>query len=217
MHPEQEISIRPYREIYKAQVRNIAIDTAFMGEPGGIFWDDSEILADCLTGYYLQFEPESTFVAGSSDKIIGYLLGCTDTKRYNRIFNRQILPRIILNSLCGGALLKANSLRFAYHSLISLARGEFKRPDFSQEFPAHLHINIETQFRAKGIGTRLMEVFFNYIKDKSIKGIQAWTFSKRGNSLFKNLDFKLVYKQRVTYFDYLLQDQLFLSCWGKKL
>jgi hypothetical protein len=127
------------------------------------------------------------------------------------------MPRLILKSLCRGLLFKADTQRFIYYSLRSLARGEFRRPDFSRQYPAHLHINIALEFRKKGIGTQLAEIFLNYLKIKRIKGLHAWTMTEAGKSLFRSLGFALLYNQRVTYFDYILKRELFLSCFGKRI
>lgn len=212
-----EISIRPYKKIDKAGLRKISIETVFMGDSGQMFWDDKEILADWLTHYYLEFEPESSFIAEYQNKIVGYLMGCLNTKRYHKILNQRTVPLLFLKSLCRGMFLKVKVWRFIYYSLRSFLRREFRRPDFSLEYPAHLHINIEAQFRKRGIGTRLIEVFFSYLRSKGIKGLHAWTMTEGGKNLFKSLGFNLLYSQKVTYFDYILNKELSLSCWGKKI
>jgi ribosomal protein S18 acetylase RimI-like enzyme len=217
MSSEDEIKIRPYKPTDKKEVRIIAVETAFMGNSGEVFFTDREILADGLTGYYLNFEPQSSFVAESQNKIAGYLLGCLSTKRYQRIFNYGILPRLILRSLCRGLLFQVKIQRFIYYALRSWLRGEFSRPDFSLEYPAHLHINIAAPFRNHGIGTKLVELFFNYLKKNGVSGLHAWTMAEGGKHFFRNLGFNLLYDQKVTYFDYLLRRELRLNCFGKKI
>lgn len=212
-----EVNVRSYKETDKAGVRRISIETAFIGKSGEVFCNDQEILADWLTYYYLEFEPESSFVVEYQTKIVGYLTGCLNTKRYYNIFNQKILPWLILKSLCRGLLFKIKTLRFIYYSLVSLLRGEFKRPEFSSEYPAHLHINIEARFRNRGIGTRLIEVFLNYLRGKGIQGVHAWTITEGGKNLFRGRGFNLIYNRKVTYFDYMLNRELYLSCFGKEI
>ncbi|MCX5711903.1 MAG: GNAT family N-acetyltransferase [Candidatus Omnitrophica bacterium] len=217
MAQNNEITVRFYKKEDKDIVRDIAVDTAFLGKSGEIFLPDRQVLADMLTAYYLDYEPESVLVAEYSGKVVGYLMGCVDTLKSHRITDKNIMPVVIRKGLRRGLLLKIRTLRFAYFSLRSLIRKEFSRPDFNQDYPAHFHINISEGFRGKGAGHRLLEAFCAYLKGKNIKGACAWTFTEGGRKLFSSCGFNELYCRGVTYFDYLLEDKLFLSCWGRKL
>ncbi len=82
--------IRPYQGKDREAIRKIAFDTAFMGEPAEVFFTDQEVLADILTDYFTDHEPESLFVAESGGAIVGYLLGAKDSARVSRIFIKII-------------------------------------------------------------------------------------------------------------------------------
>ncbi len=217
MAEEREVIIRLYRREDKNRVRNIAVDTAFLGNSGEIFLPDREVLGDMSAAYYLDYEPESVFVAECAGKVIGYIMGCVDTATSHRITDKNIMPGVIWKGLCRGLLFRLEILHLAYFSLRSLVRKEFRRPDFNQDYPAHFHINIAEGFRGKGIGRKLLDAFCAYLKEKNIKGVCAWTFTEGGRKLFFSCGFSELYNQQVTYFDYLLDKKLFVSCWGRKL
>ncbi|MFA6349319.1 MAG: hypothetical protein WCY12_00125 [Candidatus Omnitrophota bacterium] len=217
MNEELKVDIRPYRQEDKGSVRDIAVDTAFFGNSGEIFLPDREVLGDMLTAYYLDYEPESVFVAEQDSQVVGYIMGCVDTVKSHSVIDKNIMPGIIRKGLLRGLLFKSRTLSFAFFSLRSLIRREFRRPDFSQEYPAHFHINIADGFRGKGLGRKLLDAFCFYLENKNIRGVCAWTFSEGGKKLFSSAGFSLLYNQKVTYFDYLLRKELFLNCWGKKL
>lgn len=217
MAQEPEVIIRPYKQEDKNIVRDIAVDTAFLGKSGEFFLPDRQILADMLTGYYLDYEPESVFVAQGLSRVVGYIMGCVDSVKSHRVIDKNIMPKIIRKGILRGLLFKAGTLRFAFFSLRSLIRGEFRRPDFNKDYPAHFHINIADGFRGKGIGGKLLGAFCSYLKEKNIKGVCAWTFTGAGTKLFSSCGFNQLYSQKVTYFDYLLDKELFVSCWGKKI
>src|SRR3989338_7986716 len=146
----QDITIRPFKSTDRDRIRKISCDTAFMGEPLERFFDDRETFADIATSYYTEYEPESLFVAEYENSIVGYLTGCKDTRRFKRIFYWRILPRAALISFSRGTLFRKKTLKLIRSLLRSYWRGELRRPDYYQEFPAHLHINVQDSYRQLG-------------------------------------------------------------------
>lgn len=69
------IFIRKFNNCDRKDIRRISCDTAFLEESRKVFFDDDEILADALTLYFTDYEPDSCFVAVKNDKIIGYIKG----------------------------------------------------------------------------------------------------------------------------------------------
>jgi hypothetical protein len=70
------IEARPYRSQDREAVRQICADTGFLGQPIDPVFEDRELFADYLTGYYLRFEPQSTLVCETDGQVVGYLMGC---------------------------------------------------------------------------------------------------------------------------------------------
>jgi GNAT superfamily N-acetyltransferase len=213
----QDIIIRPYDARDRQEVRRICCDTAFMGDMLENFFDDREIFADFAISYYTDYEPQSLFVAENSGGIVGYIAGCCDTLRYKRILEGRILPKTILKILSRGLIVKLKTRVFLLNCLKSLMRGEFNRPVFLNEYPAHLHINITDNVRRLGVGFRLMDKLLEYFRENKITGVQLSSISKIGQSFFSKLNFAVLYSRRMTYFDYLVKEPVYLACFGKKL
>jgi len=76
-----EIVIRPYEADDRAGVRNVCYETGFMGEPVDWLWRDRESFSDMFSGYWTDREPGSASVADLDGEIVGYLLGCADSRR----------------------------------------------------------------------------------------------------------------------------------------
>src|SRR5215469_1261694 len=70
------LRLRPYLPSDRPAVRQICADTGFLGQPIDPVFEDRELFADYLTGYYLRFEPESTLVCEIDGEVVGYLMGC---------------------------------------------------------------------------------------------------------------------------------------------
>jgi len=214
----EEILIRHYQRGDRSLLRKIAWDTAFIGEPADTFFNDREILADFLTRYYTDYEPGSCFVAQNPEgRVVGYLTGAKDTGVLERAFQAKILPGLLRRTLLSKAFLKKKTLAFIFHFSVSFLRGEFKMPDFRSEYPATLHINIEEKSRHLKIGSRLIAAYLDYLTGEKIPGVSMATMSGEAGDFFIRQGFSLLYKGNRSYFRYLLQKDIPIYIYGKKL
>ncbi len=155
----EDIVIRKYKREDRQAVRDIAWETAFMGKPASVFFSDREIFADFLTLYFTDYEPESCFVAESKGNVIGYLIGAENETRLKKNFVFKIIPKLFIKAIARGVLLKKKNSRYLKNCFNSFLKGEFRDPDFSEEYPAILHINIIESLRKSGIGSKLVSSF----------------------------------------------------------
>lgn len=209
--------IRQYRKRDRQYIRDIAWDTAFIGEPASAFFSDKEILADFLTRYFTDYEPESCFVAEANGRVIGYLIGTKDTALLNRIFQFKIIPRLLIKGIINRVFLKKKNLIFFSWCLLSLLKGEFRTPSFYKSYPATLHINLKPGFRRMRIGSRLITVYLSYLAKKGIAGVSLATISEQGGQFFKAQGFNLLYQGTRSYFRYILHKNILLYIFGKQL
>jgi len=185
-------------------IRTLACDTAFSGEPVEKFFDGREIIADILTLYYTEYEKESIFIAEVEGKKAGYLIGCKNIRRYKRILITKVLPFLLLKSLIKPRLIyRKKNILFFFNCAVSFFKKEFFFPDFSNEYPATLHINVDIRYRNKGIGGKLISEYINHLKKMRIKGIHITTFSPSAVRFFEKNGFTVLYKKKITCFKYL--------------
>ena len=57
-------------------MRRICADTGFLGQPIDPIFEDRELFADYVTGYYTRFEPDAMLVCELRGEVKGYLMGC---------------------------------------------------------------------------------------------------------------------------------------------
>jgi len=214
----KEIVIRKYKKNDKASVREIACDTAFMGEPAEKFFIGREFLADFLTLYHTDYEPQSTFIAEKGGKVIGYLSGAKNEKRMDLIFIFKVFPKAALKLIFKGYIFNKNNFLFILFSIYSFLRGEFYNPAFIQkDYPAVLHINVDKNFRSLGIGEKLIEAYLNYLKKEKIKGVHLTTQSEKSFKFFEKAGFKILYETKRSYFKHILKKSIKYYYYGKKL
>jgi ribosomal protein S18 acetylase RimI-like enzyme len=168
-------AIRPYRPGDRARVREIAFRTGYMGEPADWLWGDLESFADLLTPWYTDREPESLFVAELGDSVVGYLMGCTDSRRAfgaARAAVRSLFKR--------GAFLRPGVAGFLWRSTFDVLR-DGGAPDESlldPRWPAHLHINLLPEARGLGAGGALMRAWLDRLRELGSAGVHLGTFAE---------------------------------------
>ncbi len=213
----EEIIIRRYKDQDRSFIRNIAWDTAFIGDSASIFFSSKDILADFLTSYFTDYEPESCFVAEHGGKVVGYLIGAKSVRKLNRIFQLKILLRLLGRFIFKGVLFKKKDTVFILNCLMSLLRQEFKMPDFLNDYPATLHINLDKDWRNLHAGSRLISAYLDYLTEEQIKGVHLATMSSNAAEFFKKQGFVLLYEGKRSYYRYLLHKDIPIYILGKKL
>jgi GNAT superfamily N-acetyltransferase len=213
--PPGEIRIRPYQPPDRDAVRKIAYETSFLERPGS-FVRDQGLVADLLT-YYADYEPESCFVAVRGSGIAGYIMGTKDSRKMERIFYRRILPCLMFKAFMRGLFFQPAFLRFFWNFLKGFLKGEFRIPDYSREYPALLHINLDRNYRDAGVGSRLIRHFEQYLQGGRVKGVHLGTMSERARGFFLKNAYQVLRQSRRSYLRYRLGEDVCFYILGKRL
>lgn len=171
--------IRLYETSDRAAVRRICCDTADRGEPLENFFPDRELIADLVTRYYTDFEPESSWVADADGQVVGYVNGCLDSRRHRQVMVWRIGPAAVLRAITRGTLWRHETWRLLQGMLRSWWTGGSRRGTWLDSFPAHVHVNIDRAFRGQRAGERLFGEFLTHAKAAGVAGIHA---SVRGDN-----------------------------------
>ena len=160
------IIVRPYEPRDRAAVREICCDTADGGEPVERFFPDRDVFADVLTRYYTDFAPATTWVAEQAGRVVGYLTGCMDTRRFLRTMALRIVPAALVKALVHGSL---------WHKFVrqNLRRPHSQRQSLLAEYPAHFHLNLRAGGRGQGTGRQLLEKFLEEARQAGVPGLHA--------------------------------------------
>lgn len=213
----QELTVRHYRPQDRPFVRRIAWETALLGESAQAFFDGEEPFSDFLTLYFTDYEPQSCFVAQSGSEVAGYLLGARNTAVLERAFRDKILFPLLFKAAAKGVFFKKKNLVFFFNLFKSLLRKEFRAPDFSREYPATLHINLQRPYRHSGAGSRLISAYLGYLAEKGVSGVHLATMSEAAAGFFQKQGFGLLYKGRRSYLRHILRRDIPLYIYGKKI
>src|SRR5262249_32310733 len=136
-------------------VRTLCCETGNGGNPiDRARWP---LFGDLWIGPYQRLVPTWTYVAEADGRVVGYLTGCPDTAAFRRARRLRVtLPLLVRIAL--GRYGWTPDARRTVRLALGLGRGVESRlapsmpAGFAHTYPAHLHMNVDAEYRRQGIG-----------------------------------------------------------------
>lgn len=193
-------TIHKYAPEHREGVRRICCDTGFLGNPVDELFEDRELFADFFTRYYLDYEPESTWVAMADGEVIGYLMGCR-RDRYHNLVNAWLSVGLALRGAFKVATgrYQPHSRRFLGWAVTNGWREIPKAPAES----AHFHFNVHAAWRNRGVAARMLFPFLDYLKENRVRrvcGQMVLPPDRRPPRVFERYGWKVYDTAEVTKF-----------------
>jgi ribosomal protein S18 acetylase RimI-like enzyme len=198
-------------------VREISVQSSIFGEYIEQKLLSEEIVADLLTYYFIEYEPQYCFVAEKNNEVVGYLLGSSDVLEMREVVRSKVISHLIKKIFQDGLIFNSINFKLMKNVLKSYFKGEFKVPDFAQEYRATLHVNISPLHRGKMIGSLLVYHFLQILKERQVEGIHFGVLSEKGKGFFERIGFKTLFSGEYTFLRYLNGETLPHYIMGKKL
>lgn len=212
------MKIRPYQDADQAGVFAVAADTAFFGEPVEAYMEDRKLFGDLVYRYYTAFESELGTVVEDDARIVGFLLGCSDTRLLRRRWLRAILPGVIGRLLLGRYRIGRRTWRSWTATARSTLRYGRPRLDLDR-YPAHLHINLLADTRGHGLGRRLLERYLDQLRALGVPGVHLNTTDRNvaACGLYEKAGFALLEARPTTAWEGFLSGPVANRCYGLSL
>jgi len=215
MSEEKSYTIRSYRPSDRNAIRKLCCETGFLGTPIDPVYEDRQLFADCLTTYYTDWEPESSFVVEIDGEIRGYLLGSRRPLR-NQLYSFWQNVSLFLKALTRCFRYSEASRRFILWTLVN---GWREVPAAPRRVP-HFHINLLPDARKMSTTRALMSAYLSYLYrcgEKRVYG-QIVTFeSRRGEKMFERYGFKVLNRAEITKYKAFYPQSVYLSTVIKNL
>lgn len=198
----RRLHIRPFQRRDRARIRHIICDTALRGRPLSAFFEDDQVLSKLFMDYYLSYEPESCFVAESEGRVVGYVLGCKDSRRYLRVvvlrYGPQLVARLLLRLLTG-RYRRLTTYRTLWWA-VARAWREVPAADL-RRFPAHMHLGVDQALRSEGFAfylclVRLGDALIRDLRARGVRGLHG-QIAEPGNQDFLSGRIQTLYGFRV--------------------
>lgn len=128
---------------------------------------------------YEKILPQWSYVAESGDAVVGYLTGCPDTRGFARARPWHFVLPLLVDIALGRYPLGGDACRFVRQSFRFEKGPESSFPPetyraISREYPAHLHMNVESGWRRLGVGTKLLARYFYDLRDAGVSGVHLY-------------------------------------------
>ena len=172
-------SIRPYHPKDVENLNMICVETASDIFRGKKLAETALIEVYCR--YYIEQEPESCFVvADQKDEAKGYILCAKNYDEYKQIFKEKYLKTWNPVTLIMG--------NFAMKSI----------KDYTNKYPAHLHIDLLPECQGQGYGRKLIEMLVKHLKEQKINGLMLHVsmHNEGARAFYKKCGFQVLYADK---------------------
>lgn len=187
--------IRPYEPRDRAAVREICRSTAYGGGEEGVI--DPHLLVDLMVRAYTDFAAGSVWVAERAERVVGYLAGGFDERRFHRIQVWRVIPGAVARSLARGLLWRGDLWRLLADLPGFLADGRKAESPDAEGYPGHLHVNLTPESRGRAVGARLVERFLAEARQRNLTGVRAVVYetNQPARRFFERLGFRPLGRQ----------------------
>jgi ribosomal protein S18 acetylase RimI-like enzyme len=213
-----EFVIRHFTRSDRNSVLRISADTAVFGEPVEAILEDRRVFCDAFTTYYTDYEPEYAWVACVDERVVGYLTGCPNTIIQRRRWLILVLPKVLMNFVLGRYHVGKKTWSYVRSMAHSYLRKEFPHVNY-QDYPAHLHINVENTSRGKGLGRGLMEAYLEQLKSSGIPGVflETTSLNEAACRLYESTGFYILESRSTYVWKTVIQQPVENLIYGRKL
>lgn len=211
------VQLRAYRPADLAAVRRICADTGFLGQAIDPVFEDRELFADYLTGYYTRFEPDALLVCELRGEVRGYLMGCRRPllkPAYQFFANIRVAVKALYR--CYARPYGSSSRAFLRWVLLNSWR---EVPVAPRNTP-HFHMNVLPDARSVRSTRALILAFLDFLRThghRKVYGQMITYTTRRNEGLFKRYGFEVIDRVQVTKYRALHPGPVLLSTVVKDL
>ena len=150
------LKVRPYEKKDFRYVQEICFETSWLKDKPNE--TNRAVVCSMYCNYYLDHEPDHCFVAVDDNDIpVGYVLCAVDLDTYREQMTENYLPMV--RKLSG-----SDYYRFA-------AEIKLEQHFIKQGYTAHLHVDILEDYQRQGVGTQLLSLLEDKLKQEFVEGL----------------------------------------------
>ena len=179
--------IRPYESRDRSDVYDVCVRTADGGDDATGNYSTDDLMPDLFAGPYITLEPEHAFVLDDGSRVVGYVIGTTDTPRFVERYRTEWAP-----SLGDKYARPAPDATDRESALLRLHFGpEHMLVRELADYPAHLHIDLLPSAQRQGWGRRLIDTFLDALHEKNVPAVRLGmlTSNTAGRAFYDRLGF----------------------------
>ena len=168
------LSIRAYEPSDRDSIRALVLACADRRAIPECMGSHRDMVADILSRYYTDFEPESCWLAeDASGRTVGFLLGCLSTTRRLWTMVFRIVPAVVVRSLLTGTVCHWPLIRLAKAGLSTWKNGHRVKSQALPMYSAHFHVGVSRECARCGLARELVRRFAAHANAAGVWGIHV--------------------------------------------
>lgn len=157
--------IRPFRAGDEPAISDICVRTADDGADATGLLDDDGLWPAVFALPYVARHPDLAFVAEVDGRVVGYVVGTDDTRRFEEWFAAEWWP------VAGAGWPRAGAMSARQAEVLAYADARGGAGAYADDHPAHLHIDLLPEAQGRGLGRRLIETFADALRGRGVPGV----------------------------------------------
>lgn len=163
--------VRPFQAADTPDVYDICVRTADGGGDARGQYSTDDLMPDIFAGPYVWLEPEHAFVVDDGTRVVGYVVGTSDTARFVTRYRKDWLPSLgdkYAPPPPFGERMTAEDNILALHFWPE----RMILPELAA-YPGHLHIDLLPSAQRQGLGRALIERFLSTLAAEGVPAIRV--------------------------------------------
>lgn len=150
---------------------HVCLKTGDAGKDATALYAEPTLLAQIYALPYVSVSGGFGCVAEDDKGICGYVVGAADTAAFETALEAEWWPQLrrrypFANTQFAAGSLDDQRVQFIHHPVKTT-------PDLLREYPAHIHMNVLPRTQGKGVGSRLLSLFLDSLKEQGASGVHA--------------------------------------------
>jgi ribosomal protein S18 acetylase RimI-like enzyme len=183
------VIIRPANANDRDAIHEICLKTGDNGADGTALYHYPELLSAVYVDPYLRHDLSCCFVAEDEEGVCGYTLSALNARKTLEWAEREYLPALREKFPVEGV----GTTRTPHdQELVMLLHEPFKVPEFAEQYPSELHIDLLPRAQGKGLGRLLIQRLWDELRKQGSAGVflgVGWE-NRRAQAFYRHLGFE---------------------------
>lgn len=168
---DETVQLRRYQAGDDDAMYYICLETGPRDDAGNLLFTHPRLLGEVYVGPYIALEPDLAFVAEDGDGVAGYVIGASDTAKFETNCESRWWP-IKRDQYLNDDFLAKLAESAPEHRLLKMIREPDVTPAWlTQQYPSHLHIDLLPRLQGRGLGGALMQRLLDALRAAGSPGV----------------------------------------------
>lgn len=162
----------------EAGIAHVCLMTADSGKDASALYSRADLPALIWATPYLQYSPQNCFVVVQNENVVGFIVATPNTRRFEQWQRINWWPKVETK-------LKDFRPQTERDHAAPSAIQSMKQPapEYADQYPAHLHINLLPEVQGTGYGRRLMMSALDKLKVERVSGVHLGVAEQNTNAI----------------------------------